>query len=280
MYNKYKEIGGTRSFSTIYAHFKAFWPDLKKIPTYSDYCGTCFIKRKLMNSAHDAEEEYQIREDLQEHLEKARLARENYKTINIGKVKLHSPEELKCISIDWGQNWDLPRFSKQPGELYFLQKEKVGIFGVTDEGLDVQHFFCVCERELNCYGKGPNAVISYLDYYFKNISGYSEKLIVYADNCAAQNKNNYLLWYFHWLVHTCQLFKQVELNFLIAGHTKFSPDRHFGYAKSQLNRSESCETIFDVAEIVEKSSTNQKAIITRDLIGNKPNVVAHDWKQF
>ena len=280
MYKKYQELGGTRSFSAIYSHFKDFWPDLKKIPSYSDYCSTCFVKRKLINVASDEEEETQIREDLQEHLDKAKSAREQYKVVNIGKAKLLNEKELKCISFDWGQNWDIPRFNKQPGELYFLPRQKVGIFGVNDEGLDIQTFFLVPERDLMSYGKGPNATLSYVYYYLKNILSPTNKLVVYADNCAAQNKNNYLLWFFHWLVHTCNSYEEVEINFLLAGHTKFSPGRHFGYAKSELNRTESFETVFDAADIIRKSVSNQRVLMVRDWNSGTQSITIFDWKKF
>ena len=78
----------------------------------------------------------------------------------------------------------------------------------------------------------------------------------------------------------CLLFRRIDLNFLIAGHTKFSPDRHFGYAKSKLNAAESCETISDAAQIIENSAVNQKVIITRNLMENKPTILMYDWKRF
>ena len=40
--------------------------------------------------------------------------------------------------------------------------------------------------------------------------------------------------FFYWTVHIKQWFEEVEINFMIVGHTKFSVDRHFGYGKSYL----------------------------------------------
>jgi len=45
-------------------------------------------------------------------------------------------------------------------------------------------------------------------------------LIIYADNCGATNKNNYILFFFHYLVHIHNYFCEVEICFMIAGHTK------------------------------------------------------------
>ena len=52
------------------------------------------------------------------------------------------------MSLDWAQNWELPRYQKQPGEIYFLQKQKVGLFGITDESIDAQVFYVFPEFEL------------------------------------------------------------------------------------------------------------------------------------
>jgi len=39
------------------------------------------------------------------------------------------------------------------------------------------------------------------------------------------------------------LFEEVEINYLIVGHTKFSVDRHFGLAKAKLKKYDKIETI-------------------------------------
>lgn len=48
-----------------------------------------------------------------------------------------------------------------------------------------------------------------------------------------QNKNNYVLQYLMWRV-ALNKHKQIEYNFMIAGHTKFAPDQHFGTFKKRF----------------------------------------------
>ena len=55
------------------------------------------------------------------------------------------------------------------------------------------------------------------------------------DNCPGTNKNNYAFFFFHYLVHSLKLFEEIQVNFLIPGHTKFSPDRWFGSLKNVIN---------------------------------------------
>ena len=48
--------------------------------------------------------------------------------------------------------------------------------------------------------------------------------------CLGQNKNNYFMWYLAWRT-ILQLHHSIKYSFLIAGHTKFGPDRCFGIIK-------------------------------------------------
>ena len=82
-------------------------------------------------------------------------------------------------------------------------------------------------------GKGSNAVISFVDHYFDNFWLGEQRLVVHADNCSGQNKNNFLIEYFMWHIQTGQ-HKSVKFCFLPVGHTKFSPDWAFGMMKRKL----------------------------------------------
>lgn len=62
-----------------------------------------------------------------------------------------------------------------------------------------------------------------------------EKLVIHADNCAGQNKNRFTLWFLCWLV--CSgLYSEIELLFLVSGHTKNICDIAFGHIKRKFHR--------------------------------------------
>lgn len=100
-----------------------------------------------------------------------------------------------------------------------------------------------------------------------------------ADNCAGQNKNNYLLWYLSWRVDT-GLHTTVELSFLLAGHTKFAPDWCFGLIKRLFRRTKvSC--LKDISDVVENST--QQGINIPQLVGDESGKVfipVYDWVNF
>ena len=116
----------------------------------------------------------------------------------------------------------------------------------------------VIDEAVDC-GKGSNVVISYLHHYLSCHSVGESDLSLQADNCAGQNKNNYMLVYLIWRVLK-GYHRRVNYNFMIAGHTKFTPDRCFGLIKKKY-RSLFCSSVFDVAAAINESSTINQAEI-------------------
>ena len=66
--------------------------------------------------------------------------------------------------------------------------------------------------------KGSDAVISYLHHFFLRYGLGEVALQLHCDNCAGQNKNQYMLFFWR-TIHG--LHRNIELNFMVAGHTKF-----------------------------------------------------------
>ena len=73
--------------------------------------------------------------------------------------------------------------------------------------------------------------------YFETYSLHEENLIIHADNCSGQNKNNAMIAYLTWRVLT-GLHNSITYCFMVAGHTKFSLDRFFELIKLLLRKSE------------------------------------------
>ncbi len=56
------------------------------------------------------------------------------------------------------------------------------------------------------------------------------KLLLQMDNCVKDNNNRHLLAFLS-LLTTCEVFKEVQLGFLVVGHTHEDIDRNFGYCQ-------------------------------------------------
>lgn len=96
--------------------------------------------------------------------------------------------------------------------------------------------------------KGSNEVISYMHHFFGNFGVGETEVDLHCDNCSGQNKNNFMLWYLAWRVGH-KLHDKIEIHFLIAGHTKFSPDCGFGLIK-QAYMKRRVNTLTDIAKVL------------------------------
>ena len=185
-----------------------------------------------------------------------------------------SNQLFTCYSFDFAQQIHIPSNPQQPGPMYFKTPRKCGVFGVLAEALSQVTLFLVDEAVDT--GKGANTVISLLDFFFAYYGLKEEECHLYADNCTGQNKNNAMLQYLLWRVMTNR-HKKITLSFLVAGHTKFSPDWAFGLFKKCFRRTK-VDCLQDVVDLAKRAST--KGIITPQLCGKEDGTVlvpTRDW---
>lgn len=149
------------------------------------------------------------------------------------------------------------------------------MFGVCCEGTGKQVFYLTDEAESS--GKGANSVVSYVDHYLQHFGLGESFASFHFDNCTGQNKNNIVLWYAAWRVITGQ-HKKIHYGTMVAGHTKFAPDWHFGIWKSKWRHCDA-ETIGDVASTVRLSSKSGHNIPHLTCDQDHP-VQFSEWKKF
>eukprot|EP00835_Amoeboradix_gromovi_P005627 NODE_548_length_6849_cov_0.379852.p2 type:complete len:234 gc:universal NODE_548_length_6849_cov_0.379852:5193-5894(+) len=104
-----------------------------------------------------------------------------------------------------------------------------------------------------------NVATLLLDYIYCLPKEQRVNLVLHADNCVGQNKNNTIIKLFSWmcLLGICDT---IEFKFMMKGHTKFSPDSGFGHIKKKYAR----ENVFDfdqVKNIIETSSVTNECKI-------------------
>lgn len=140
--------------------------------------------------------------------------------------------------------------------LFILKPPQMRSFRVCCEAIPRQVNFLIGETVLT--GKGANSMISYVHYYFK---------------CHA----NAFMWYYLWRVMT-GLHHAIEYNFLLAGHTKFSPDWCFGLVKQKAWKT-FISSLFDITRAVEESTT----VNTAEFVGIHNRTVlipTYDWTTY
>ncbi|XP_052268532.1 uncharacterized protein LOC127869913 [Dreissena polymorpha] len=149
------------------------------------------------------------------------------------------------------------------------------IFGMRIDGQSRQLNFLIDENE--CIGadganaQGPNAAISMIDYVLNTHGCEDLSCTIHADNCPGQNKNQFVIGYFAWRVLT-RRHTSIEYMMQVPGHSRCLVDSGFAHIKKLYRRSD-CDTIQQLEDIVDKSSTANEAV-------RYPTWRWRDWKTF
>lgn len=254
------------SATTFITIWKSYLPHIRIISPRSDLCDTCvsFLRRVQLLRMDPSESGLQaLTRTMEEWVVHRRIAaeeREYYNKMIREAAEANSP--ITHLSFDYSQKVSLPYSAQQVGKAYFKTALSVHVFGVAEEACRRCQLFLVpegmelaggasnSEYKSHVGGTGCNAVISQLHAALLQHRGPRPlQLRLHADNCSGQNKNNYVLGYLCWAV-LVGLCHDVEISFMIPGHTKFSCDAYFGIFKSKLSKTDKCDDIDDLKEVV------------------------------
>ena len=235
-----------------YQTFRRLWveyfPHIVFSRTKSDLCMTCEDNKKLINaSVATGDEEYKLDclMRARDHLIEAKKERDYYRaSIQISKEShVSAPPDITSnlvqdsvmhYSWDFAQQLQFPYEDHQVGPIYFKSPRTAQLFGICCEAIPQQVNYLIDEADFP--GKGADTVISLLDHFFDNYGLGEEHVLLTADNCVGQNKNNAVIQYLMYRAIT-RKHKSITLSFMLVGHTKFSPDGYFGLIKKLYRRS-------------------------------------------
>ena len=253
---------------------------------------------RCYSSANIPEEEKSLKLKQQEqHLFAATSQRSSYQK-DCMKAKQAaeegSPPQFSHYSFDFAQQVSLtkcirvviytiitslqvmyPSDPMQPGPIYFLVPRRCALFGIHAEATNQQKNYMIDEG-VSC-GKGANVVISLLHHFFDTFGAGESHVSLNCDNCSGQNKNHAMMFYLMWRVLTGR-HKSVSLNFMLAGHTKFSVDWGFGLLKRKFRRTK-VDCLEDLAVVIEQSSTVNTSVCVGNENGDV-HVPTYDWTSF
>lgn len=288
VYSKYRQACDANNWTLVrrtkfYDVWQHLLPHISVSTPSTDLCFTCQQNNlSIQKSACLSEEEKAERlASAQEHILHAKTEREYYncqvesaQTSCTSSEESGEPPRIAHYSYDFAQQIHYPYDAQQTGPEYFKTARKCGLFGVCNDGINKQVLYLVDEAENP--GKGADCVISLIHHYIETY-GHGEKcLYLHADNCVGQNKNNANIQYLMWRVLK-EKEESIELSFMLVGHTKFSPDRHFGTFKKAF-RVSSVSSLVEIVSVVERSTTNIPQVI-RDVSG-KVLVPFYEWSTY
>lgn len=128
------------------------------------------------------------------------------------------------ISFDLQQQIGLPRLTHS--KMYYSRQLSCYNLGIHDERRE-KGVMCLWSEDFG--GRGSIEIATSLyDYLTQEIcKGSTTKLILWSDNCAGQNKNQFIIAMYFVLIAK-GYFDEVIHKFLVKGHTYMSCDRDFG----------------------------------------------------
>jgi len=235
----------------------------------SDVCDICLLYRNKIRrdtGIVDDNDEDEVTA-WSDHVTHAKEAREVYrKEIALAKqgfadfiAGCKTPKEyIPHATFDFAQNLGLPQLANQPQDLYFVSQRSVQLFSIRDDGANIQYNFLYDEGD---GGKGGNYVSSMLTLFLLDLSKQfkTRSVLLNADNCCSQNKNNIVLWTLELFI-MLGIFDHIELKFLVKGHTHCTVDGGHGLIKKEW-RKRDVFSIQQAKEVIEECSNTQRAII-------------------
>lgn len=99
---------------------------------------------------------------------------------------------------------------------------------------DNKHSYMCCWHE-GVAGRGGNEIVSCLLHVLN--MGITEKrnVVIWSDNCTAQNKNRMIVFIYVFLV-SCGLFDTIEHRYLVSGHSFLQCDRDFALIEKRKRK--------------------------------------------
>ena len=140
------------------------------------------------------------------------------------------PDGDKAIlAMDYQKNLPLPLTGIS--QEYYKRQLWIHNFCIHDNVTNDATTFLYAEHYAK---KGPNEVISCLNYYFDGLPTSISKVHIFLDDCFSQNKNRYLIAYLNVLAHT--KFDEIRVYYPLPGHSRMPCNRDFGRIEKKGGR--------------------------------------------
>ncbi|XP_066929842.1 uncharacterized protein [Clytia hemisphaerica] len=221
-------------------------------------CGICTLIKDIKNSTKDKDLKNKMSLIRKLHNEQQMGERAKYK-VHQTKAR-NNPDRYASIIIDgMDQNkTSLPHFFTLSKE-YSSEFVKTHITGVLSHGCR-KAFYVV---DLHETPHDSNLTMSILSYVFMRIAKdgvLPPVLYVQMDNCWRENKNQFLLAFFAFLVLK-RIVKKVRLSYLLVGHTHEDIDSTFSNISTTLNKKD-VFTIDHLLQTIKESFQKQNTSVS------------------
>ena len=147
----------------------------------------------------------------------------------------------------------------QPACTYYFQKLNHDLFGIVNHACNSSAVYLFDERVGH---KNTDHTVSYLGDYISKLPPWIKRIHLFLDNASSTNKNFYFM---AWAMEMVQQGKLdfIHVSFLLAGHTKFSPDILFSRIAQTYNRSDvfTTDELREIAALYASVITDDGSIV-------------------
>jgi hypothetical protein len=188
-----------------------------------DLCNECelfYTKIKSSILSNKSSEEISA---LKVNLQKHQMEAQNFYKIKKEIKKLVKLNDKICaISLDYEKNLPIP--VTNVSSEYYMRQLWIQNFCIHTFKNETADMFVYSEHFA---GKGPNEVISFIEFYVKKLNSNIKILYIFCDNAFSQNKNRFNWIYFSNLIKNEKL-EEIVVIYPIPGHSYLNNDRNFG----------------------------------------------------
>lgn len=193
----------------------------------SDTCSHCddlnakieLVKKSgCENNDRDAELN-KLNQELELHKRKASVFYERKK---IARIRCSKTAKEEAITIDYQKNLCVPNIATNT--VYYKRQLTIHLFNIHVLSTGESYFYVYDQTIAK---RGAKDVASMLNnFILEHLSPEVQKLHIFCDSCAGQNKNATVIKYLHYAVHFIKRLETVTVTFPERGHSYLECDRN------------------------------------------------------
>ncbi|XP_077986807.1 uncharacterized protein LOC144441142 isoform X2 [Glandiceps talaboti] len=237
-------------------------------------CTVCDDLKRASHVKNDVNEKKAIVMDLKEHYLHQKKQRESYYN-NIMRAKAQPDDYLSVIIDGMEQNCsNLPHFPKKTKENSTLWKLKTHLTGVLVHSEDLKLVFIDCNQWPHDSNLTCTILMNVFDIVSKRHGGnLPPVLYLQMDNSWRECKNRNILGFLAYLLKL-GIFREVQIGYLMQGHTHEDADQMFSTISRTLKKKEAM-TMGGLESLIEESFNGATCLQLKTMFDIKKHIGKH-----
>ena len=246
-----------------------------QIPPHSRFskCEDCWEYRSCLEATKSPSEKHVVQERFNQHQALQRQERRDYWVAKQEAIMF--PTQSLCLIVDgMDQNTTMVPKIRQLVKGIESRYVKIHLCGILVHGVGLYTDVWIDAHHKH----DSNQVVTSIMHVLQDVRNrrgniLPPKLGIQADNCGRENKNQYMFALCATLV-AFKYFAEIQLSFLIVGHTHKDIDQKFSTISGTL-KSRDIDSLKELLELVRKGASHTEAFAT-----SRHLEYVWDWKSF